>query len=399
MSSDRRREGIWLFGICASLFGSEALYLSFVVWIQVLTGSAALGGLAVFTYFAPSVLSPALGWVVDRLPRRPLLVCADLAQAGWVCLALLVRDAGDVWLLYVVLIGLTIGSRLETPAAGALLAATAGPERLGRLTSIFRTGKDLARIAAPGLGVFIGQAAGMPTLIILDAVTFLVSALCVWQLKTREARPAAARGPLWQEVSAGARHIAGTPLLRRVVGTIGVAMLVYGMRQPALIFALSRGLRTSPGWLGTATMVVNAGAVSGGLLCVKLIDRAGAARLVRVGLLVLAAGAVPLAIPHLATVLVACFVIGVGGPVTLVGYLTTVAEHTPGNLRGRVLAAADAAVVTPQALSAGVGAGLLVVVPYQAVVVVMALAAGSCAATLTKRRLRPPAPQSVPAVS
>jgi MFS family permease len=378
---------VWLVGICASLFGSEALYLAFVVWIDQLTGSASLAGLAVFAYFAPAVLAPALGYVVDRLPRKALLIGADLAQAIWVCLALFVHSASQVWLLYLVLVGLTLGSALQAPAASALLAGTAEQERLGRLNSVFRTGKDVARTAAPGLGVVIAQAAGPHALIVIDAGTFLLSALCVWQLRTREVRAEVSRRSLWSELAAGAEHVLKIPLLRRLVGTIGVAMAVYGMRQPTLIFAVDHGLHASPQFLGWAATVVNVGAVSGGLLCVRLIDRIGAAPLVRAGLLVLACGAVPLAVPNPVAVLVACFVIGVGGPLTLVGYVTTVLQNTPSHLQGRVLAAGDAAVSTPQGIAAGVGSGILALVPYQAIAIVMAVVVGFCALTLTKARM------------
>jgi MFS family permease len=391
----RRREAVWLFGISASLFGSNALMVAAVVWIQHLTGSPALASFALFTYLAPSILSPVSGLIADRVRRARLLITTDLCQAAWVCLALLVHSGASVWIVYVVLVGVSLGVGLEAPAAAALLTTVVEPARLGRVNSIFRTCKDLSRTLAPGLGVLIYSAFGMPTLILLDVATFLVSVCCVWQLRAREPVPASVSSPILREMVAGARYILATPLLRRVVGTVGVVLLAFGMFEPTLIYLIKQGLHISASFYGVTETVKNVGSIVGGVVCVRVIDRLGAPRLVRVGLAMMALGTLPLLVPQPVVVAVGCFIVGVGVPMGLVGYLTVVMQGSPSNLQGRVMAATDTAVTGPQALAVALGSALVGQVPYQVLLLTMTVVVGLCALSLTRSRLTAP-PATVP---
>jgi MFS family permease len=387
----KAREIAWVFGTSLSLFGSNALYIAFVVWIQQLTGSSSLAGMAIFAFLAPSVLAPVSGLIADRVRRARLLIAVDLVMAVWVCLALLVHRADQVWLIFVVLVGLSVGQGLEGPASGALLSTVVGRERLGRVNAVFRTCKDLSRTAGPALGVLISRQLGIETLILIDAATFLVSAVCIWQLRAREERPQHSGRKVLPELAAGIRHVAAVPLLRRLVTAISVSLLIFGMLDPALIHAIRHILHTDPGYLGVLESVASAGAICGGLLCVRIIDRVGSERLVRMGLFLLAGGAVPLLVPNMVTITAGCFVIGVGGPMGVVGYVTTALRHSPDEIQGRVMSVTDVAIMGPQALAAAVGTGLLTVLPYHALIAGMIVVVGLCAASLTPSRLAPPA--------
>jgi MFS family permease len=384
----RRRELLWIAGVGTSLFGSNALYIAFVVWIQQLTGSATLAGFAIVAYMAPAVLSPFLGLIVDRVRRSRLLIINDIVQAFWVCLAFSVHDAGQVWLLYLVLVGMRLGSGLESPAAGALLATLVPPERRSRANAIFRTCKDLSRTLAPTFGVLVSQTVGVRWLIAIDVATFAVSVLCLAYLRAADPKPEAPTGAPWHEVAAGIRHIVDTAVLRRIVGVLIVALLGLGMIDPLLIYALQHGLHVSAGYFGVAETVTNVGSILAGLLCVRWSDRVPPQRLVRLGLALFAIGLLPLLVPYLPAYLAGCFVMGMGAPIALIGFMTVVMNHTPNQLQGRVMAATDSAMTLPQAISAAAAAGLLALLPYQALLGAMAMIVSLCALALTDARPR-----------
>ncbi len=391
-----RKEETWLFGTCVSLFGSNAMYVAFVVWIQQLTHSPSLAAMAVVAFLAPSVLSPISGLVADRVQRARLLIGTDLAQAVWVCFALLVRDANQVWLIFVVLVGLSLGSGLEAPAASALLATVVGRDRLARVNALFRTFKDLARTAGPAIGALISQVAGVRTLILVDAATFALSAVCVWQLKPQKEPPVAPERPILYEMAGGFRHIFQTPALRRVVGAVSLSLLVFGMRDPVLIYLIPHSLQQRPGLFGVFATTANVGNVIGGLMCVRIIDRLSPERLVRIGLAVMSAAVALFVVPYTFVVGVGCFAIGVGATLGIIGYVTVVLHRTPSHLQGRVMSATDTAISGPQALSAAAGVGLLAVVPFQVLVLSMAAAVLLCAGSLTAARLRDPQAAQAP---
>src|SRR4051812_40408656 len=84
-------------------FGSTAMALVAGVWILDLTGSSGLAGLAGFCVFAPTLAGPWLGALVDRLPRRALLIGVDLVLAAVLLSLLAVRSREQAWLIYAVM--------------------------------------------------------------------------------------------------------------------------------------------------------------------------------------------------------------------------------------------------------------------------------------------------------
>ncbi|WP_232344894.1 MFS transporter [Actinoplanes awajinensis] len=128
------------------------------LWILDLTGSASLAALAGLGTYAPALAAPWLGALVDRFPRRPLVITVDLVisaailallaapDASWIYLVLLVRgfsyvllDAGETALLPAALPPRLLGDvngwrssaqegmKLLAPLAGAALYAWQGP--------------------------------------------------------------------------------------------------------------------------------------------------------------------------------------------------------------------------------------------------------------------------------
>ncbi|BCJ45393.1 hypothetical protein GCM10010168_86620 [Actinoplanes ianthinogenes] len=139
-------------------FGSYALGLAAGLWILDLTGSAGLAALAGIGVYTPTLAAPWLGALVDRFPRRPLLIAVDVligtviltllatSSAPWIYLVLLVRgfsyvllDAGETALLPAALPADLLGDvngwrssaqegmKLLAPLAGAALYAWRGP--------------------------------------------------------------------------------------------------------------------------------------------------------------------------------------------------------------------------------------------------------------------------------
>ena len=74
----------------------------------------------------------------------------------------------------------------------------------------------------------------------------------------------------------------------------------------------------------------------------------------------------------------------------MVGYVTAVQLRTPAALQGRVSSAADVLVGVPQTLSIALGAGLVGVVDYRALIVLMAAVTVACGAYLATAHLPPP---------
>jgi MFS family permease len=89
------------------------------------------------------------------------------------------------------------------------------------------------------------------------------------------------------------------------------------------------------------------------------------------GLVLAAAGAGLFAIPSMAGVMAGAIVFGAGLPWIVVGAYTMLQVRTPLELQGRVSAAADTILSTPQILSVAMGAWLVGIVNYQLLLAIM----------------------------
>src|SRR5512138_3142226 len=100
------RRNAFLFVLISLLsgLGSTAMTLAAGIWVVNLTGSVSLAALTGLCVYAPTLAAPWLGALVDRLPRRPLLITVD-ALLGVLLLSLLaVHSAREAWVIYAALL-------------------------------------------------------------------------------------------------------------------------------------------------------------------------------------------------------------------------------------------------------------------------------------------------------
>lgn len=89
-------------GMTTSMFGDSVMLLVLSMWVKSVTGSNAAAGLTFLWMTLPAFFAPLIGMAVDRVRPRPLLVWGSAASALAVLTPTLVRDAGDVWVIWVV---------------------------------------------------------------------------------------------------------------------------------------------------------------------------------------------------------------------------------------------------------------------------------------------------------
>ena len=368
----RRHDFRLLFGgLVLSMFGDSAMLIVLSIWVKSLTGSNGAAGLTFLFMAASSVLGPLGGWVVDRVRRRPFLVAVTLASALVVLPLLLVRDSGDVWIIYAVATGYGVSFLLVGAALNSLLKEMLPEELLADANGVLQTVKEALRLIGPLIGAGVFAAFGGAWVAVLDAATFVGAAVAIWALRLREEKPARPELHWWREVSAGFRHLFAERVLLHVSLAIGGALLVIGFSE-SLIFAVAEeGLHRPPAFVGVIVSVQGGGAVLGGLAAAVLVRRIGEVRSIVLGLLAFAAGLTLMVLPTLPPVLLGAAVAGTGLPVLLVGFVTVLQRRTPLAIMGRVSAAAEMFIGAPQTISIGVGAVAISLVDFRILLGVM----------------------------
>jgi MFS family permease len=259
-------------GVALPLVALAVLHAS-VLAISALTAAAWLPWLIVGL--------PAGAWV-DRLPRRRVMMTADLVSLS--AFASVPVAAAGGWLtvtqLLIVALVAGIATVFFSTAYRAFLPALLGPDDLLEGNAKLQGSEQVTHVAGPGLAGLIAQAISPVGGVIADAVSFAVSAACLSRIRVQEPRPAAPRRHLRREIAEGLAIVIRDPLLR--VNTIfgGLSNFVLTGYQAVLIVFLVRVVGLSPGLAGAALALSALGGVLGAFVARRVATRIGTARTV-----------------------------------------------------------------------------------------------------------------------
>lgn len=360
--------------------GTLALSLTGVLTLH---ASPAQMGLLSTIARVPWLTYPVAGVFIDRLRRKPVMIAADLLRAGLIVLVPAAALLGllRMELLYaVIFLGMTLGVWFDT-ASSAFVPATVGTERLAAANSRLAATASAARIAGPSLGGLLVQAVTAPFAMLVDAASFVFSALMVGRVRlARPEAPPAERGTFLADLAEGFRFLWAQPVLRGL-GLTGAVTQFAGAGLLAInLLYLTRELHVPPAAVGVAVTGGAPGTLVGSVLATRLIARFGQAGTLVGGwagfglgalLIPLAPGGAPLL--GAAQVMVAGFVMGLAGQASGIVGMTLAQSIPPRHILGRVLSSLGFISLGVAPLGA-LGAGLLgSVVSLRAVMLVAAL--------------------------
>jgi MFS family permease len=362
----RRREvRLYLTGQVFSLFGDTSLWLAAGIWVKQLTHSDAAAGMTYFFFALPALFAPAFGLLVDRVPRRRLLIMVNLFGAGIVLLLLAVSGPGQVWLIYAVMVLYGCCEILVGAGQQALLGSVVPGRLLADTNALLRTIRESMRIIAPLAGAAMFSLVGGGFVAVVDALTFLVAAWCVARMRVPELPLPRSERSLRTELVAGMRFLRVRGDLRRLTVAASIAMIVFGFTESAVYAVIDHGLHRPPPFFGVLATVQGIGSVIGGLSSAVLLRRRSEPWLVAFGLGACAFGASCYVLPNVGVVLVGAAAFGVGLPWIVVGAVTLLQRSAPDELQGRVYTAFDVATTVPQTISIALGAAMITILGYQ----------------------------------
>jgi MFS family permease len=380
-----RNVRIFVGGWTASVFGDWAMFIVLGVWTKDLTGSNSAAGLVFFALALPSLFSPFAGLVVDRLPRRPVLMWTYAAEAVVVLSLLFVHDRGDVWIIYAVTVFYGASGTLAASARSALLTVMVPQELLGESNGVLQTLREGLRLIAPLVGALIYASIGGGAVAILDSASFVAVVIALAFIRLEEPR-FEREEHFVTELLAGVRHVFATLPLRQIVLATGVCLLVVGFSETLIFAVLEQGLHRPASFFGVLSSLQGVGAIAGGVTAARVMRRIGDVKLVGLGMGLFAVGELSFVSHSLPLVLAGIACAGAGIAWLIVGYITAIQMRTPLRLQGRVLAASDTLVNTPQTISIALGALLTTLIDYRILVVLMAVVTAMAGVFLLSRR-------------
>jgi MFS family permease len=356
---------VYLTGQSRSLFGDTSMFLALGIWTKELTHSNADAGLSFFFAILASLFAPFAGMVVDRVRRRVLLITVNFMSAVGVMMLLFVRSSADLWIIFLTMFLYGFAGNFIGSAQSAFLTVIVPADQLGDANAFLRTVREGLRLIAPLAGAGLFVLVGGHWIALLDAVTFVIAGGSVLALHVREEKPVRVPSHFLEELFAGFRHVHRTPVLRRMVIALAIALSVVGFSETAVFAVAGNELHRSPSFIGVIMSTMGVGAIVGGPLSPRLLRRLGERWLSGLGLFSVAVGALLFEGGSLAAVLLGAVVFGFALPPLLVGAYTLVQLRTPAALQGRAFSAFDLIASLPQAISIALGAGLISALGYR----------------------------------
>lgn len=383
-----RRPGVGLLfaGEVASMFGDSVMLLVLLIWVKTLTGSSGLAGAVMLAMTAPSIIGPALGWVVDRFRRRPFLIAVNLLSALALLPLLAVRDRADVWIIYAVAGCYGISFTLASGAFSAMLKEMLPEDLLGAANGLFGTLSQGLRLVGPLIGAGLFVTIGAHSVVLIDVASFGIAALTLVGVRVVEARPERTELHWLTEMTAGARHVMRTIALRRATIALSAALLMLGATESLIFAYVGDGLHRPAAFVGVLVTVQGIGGLAGALVTPRIIRRAGEPTAISLGLMGFGICIALMTYPSLVLGFVAMPFSGAGIAMAMIGFGTLMQTRTPGELMGRVSTATGVLTSGAQAISVAAGAILVSIVDYRWLFALMSTVMLGAAAYLWRGR-------------
>ncbi len=274
---ENRPFGIYFAGQAISLFGDQVSTIALpLVGVLVLHASPAEMGYLMAAMLLPNLLFSlhAGAWVDRRGRRRQTMIAADLARAA-LLVTIPIAYAFDVLTfaqLYVV--GSLIGtcSVFFNVSASTLFISLVPRERYVEANALENGSRAASFVGGPSVGGVLVHLLSAPATLLVDAVSFLGSALSLARINPVEPEvERVERGHL----TAGIRYVLGSPIVRPALGaTTTINFFNFAFFALFALYAI-RNLHVQPSVLGAVLGAGAVGGVLGAFLTGRIVWRIG----------------------------------------------------------------------------------------------------------------------------
>ena len=233
-------------------------------------------------------VAPLMAALVHRLPRKAVLVGADVVRLG---IAVSLPFVTDIWEIYLLVFVLQSASATFTPAFQSLIPSVLPDARdYTRALALSRLAYDLEALLSPIIAAALLAVVSFDDLFVGTAVGFAASAVLVL-IAAIPAHPVEhAQSTFWERLPVGVKVFTATPGLRFLMATNVVVAA-----GTALVLVNSVVYAKSVFGLGDAALAVMLGAYGVGSLVValsipRIVDRWGVTRTMLAGVFTVVVG-------------------------------------------------------------------------------------------------------------
>ena len=240
--------------------------------LTVLTGHSAVAlGIVTGLQFLPFLLlAPWTGSLVDRLPKRPVLVAtqATMLVTALALGLLVVTGVTELWHVYALALIQGVAAAVDNPARQTFIAEMVPTDRLANAISLGSASFNAGRLIGPGVAGLVIAAWGVGPAMLLNAASFAAVILALRGLDARQLRPAP-RNRRDHAVREGLAYVRSRPdlmlvmLLVSVLGLFGMNFQITNALMATTVF--DQGV----GEFGMLGSVMAIGSLAGALVSAR----------------------------------------------------------------------------------------------------------------------------------
>jgi len=337
-------------GQTVSAFGTQITILAvpIVAAVALKVSPLEFGLLATIEFLPVVLLSLPAGVWVDRLRRRPILIWGDAGRAITL-LTIPIAFALNVltiWQLYAVVFVNGCLTVFFDVAYQSYLPSIVARDQLVDGNAKLELTRGASQRLGPGLAGLLIAILMAPFAIVIDAISYAVSAAFVSWIRRPEPSPephdpsTGARPSIREEIAVGLRFVAGDRVLRALALTVALGYLFGTIADSILILFLVTERQFSPALIGLAVTLGSIGVITGALVTSRLTRVIGVGPMIVIAAVAEGLSWLPVAIAPdsllfvgLATTIVALSFFGMAWNVNAMSLRQAI---TPAGMRGRM---------------------------------------------------------------
>jgi MFS family permease len=340
-----RNYRLFFAGQLISLIGTWMQQVAQAWLVLQLTGDPFWLGVVATAQFLPViVLGLFAGVAADALPKRQVLIAAQVAMMvlAFALAALVITGVVEVWMIVLLAFLLGIANSVDMPARQSFAVELVGRDHVGNAVALNSAMFNGARVIGPAAAGLSIAAFGLAAAFVLNGLSFVAVILGLWMINERELelttridRPTTPRAVVANLVE-GLDYVRRTPVVLLAVTVVGVVATV-GMNWNVLLPAFAQDDLASDA-AGFGFLMAASGI--GSLLAALRLVMGGRPRPTRLatGAIILGVATIALAVSRIFPISLGLMVVvGFGAILMAATGNTTIQLAVPDQLRGRVM--------------------------------------------------------------
>jgi MFS family permease len=267
-------KGYRLFWVSTTIFvlGASAFPIALAVTVLDAGGTATSLGVILGARIVSGVLfAPFAGVWSDRLPRKQVMVVADLSRAG-IVFAMVFISAPQLphYLLALAVFLMGVGDAFGAAAAGAIMPSLLPDEKLPAGNVARGIVVKSASIIGPGIGGVSVFLIGGRLTFLITAIAFAIGTIFLNQIKENMNIDRKPQEPFMVEMREGLRTVRDIPWIGAMIAMASVQLMVILAAENVLLPVITRrefGTNTA---FALSAAAFSIGGIISALICVKL---------------------------------------------------------------------------------------------------------------------------------